>query len=174
MARPCVFYPKIFPPGSIWERFPYLLPNLFSAVAVCCGVVIGILFLEETHLIKKKQRDRGLELGDKVLTRLANLRGKRSKSEKAEEQPLLESEEQLPCYRTTENSPQLVSTVGPEVLETLDLVLAGPVPPSPPPPPPPPPPSQPIKKPIDLSRKSPPRAFSKQVVLNIVSFGILA
>src|SRR5580700_6666036 len=63
LAQPCISYPGIFPPGSIFERFPYLLPNLVCTVIVSCGVVIGVLFLEETHSEKKYRRDVGIEAG---------------------------------------------------------------------------------------------------------------
>ena len=74
LARPCISYPELFPSGTIWDRYPYLLPNLFSAFVVFVGVVNGILFLEETHAEKKLRRDRGLELGNWILARMPNLR----------------------------------------------------------------------------------------------------
>jgi hypothetical protein len=42
----------MFPKGTIFEKFPYLLPNFVCTVIVLCGLVIGILFLEETHAEK--------------------------------------------------------------------------------------------------------------------------
>ncbi len=157
LARPCMFYPAIFPPGSIWDRFPYLLPNLFSAFALCFGLIIGILFLEETHIDKKKQRDRGLEIGQMLTSRLQWRRTERTDAKKGEQQPLLESEEPLPGYRTSEASPELVSISGADPEESLDL--AAPVV---------------VRPPIDTSRKVSTRVFNRDVVLNIVSYGILA
>ncbi len=158
LARPCKFYPRFFPPGSIWDRFPYLLPNLFSAAAVCCGVLIGIFFLEETHPEKKKQRDRGVELGNRFLSHFSRRRAATGKAANDEEQALLGSpDEQLPGYRTTENSPQLASATGPELPDTLDLTAA----------------AKP-KRLLDLRAKPCSRTFTKPVVLNIISFGILA
>ena len=66
LARPCISYPDLFPRGTIWDRYPYLLPNLFSAATVFVGLVVGLLFLEETHAEKKLQRDRGRELGNRI------------------------------------------------------------------------------------------------------------
>ena len=46
LARPCISYPQFFAKGTIWDRFPYLLPNLFSAATVFIGVIVGLLFLQ--------------------------------------------------------------------------------------------------------------------------------
>lgn len=108
LAKPVESLPSIFAPGSLWDRFPYLLPNLFSAVCVSMGVLIGVLFLEETHGEKRQQRDRGLELGRYLLSCLPGRNREaehKSAVKDAEEQPLLfESEEPLPGYRTNGNS----------------------------------------------------------------------
>lgn len=148
LARPCIFYPTIFRPGSIWDRFPYLLPNLFSAAAVCCGLIVGILFLEETHSEKRKQRDRGLELGRKLASHCSWRRNEPPKSKMDEEQPLLGPDEQLPGYTRADNSLCLGSEDGPALRSSPDLMVV-----------------------------TPKRALEpnwKQVVLSIVSFGILA
>ncbi|KAI9673830.1 MAG: hypothetical protein M1829_003948 [Trizodia sp. TS-e1964] len=70
LAEPCNNYPNIFHRGTIFDKFPYLLPNLVCAMFIVCGVVIGLLFLEETHELKKHQRDLGLELGDWILRKI--------------------------------------------------------------------------------------------------------
>ncbi|XXG98554.1 2,5-diamino-6-(ribosylamino)-4(3H)-pyrimidinone 5'-phosphate reductase [Hypoxylon texense] len=112
LARPCISYPSLFPPGTIWDRYPYLLPNLFSAFIVLIGVVNGILFLEETHAEKKTKPDRGLRLGNWILSGLpifrkcAESRDEKTKLAEMEAQPLIDHDEQLPGYRTNENSPE--------------------------------------------------------------------
>lgn len=161
LARPCISYPEIFAPGTIWDRYPYLLPNLFSALIVLVGVVNGILFLEETHAEKKLRRDRGRELGDWILSGIPSLRKcaefrdekfKLAADMAEEEQPLVDHDEQLPGYRTNENSPQnsplLKSTRGSR-LPNLDNISAS-----------------------EDARDS--RIFTRPVILNIMSFGILA
>jgi len=105
LAKPVESLPSVFTPGSIWDRFPYLLPNLFSAICVSLGVVIGLLFLEETHAEKKKSRDRGVELGNYLLSLLptwgAGTKGRSPTKSSEEEQPLLfGTEESLPGYLT--------------------------------------------------------------------------
>src|SRR3954451_14034693 len=95
LAKPVENMPSVFLPGSLFDRFPYLLPNLFSATCVFIGLIIGILFLEETHAEKKLRRDRGVEFGHYLLSRVSQARKPKGKA--PEEQPLLsESEEALP------------------------------------------------------------------------------
>lgn len=64
LSRPTLYYPHLFPPGSIWDRFPYLLPNLICFVVIVCGVIFGLLFLKETHPELKHRRDPFLEAGE--------------------------------------------------------------------------------------------------------------
>ncbi|GAP82477.1 putative tetracycline resistance protein TCR1 [Rosellinia necatrix] len=164
LARPCISYPSLFSPGTIWDRYPYLLPNLFSAFVVLIGVVNGFLFLEETHSKKKMKRDRGVELGHWILSKVTGFRkcgeprDEKSKLADREDeiQPLLDHDEQLPTYRTHENtptnSPRLRTTPAPAI----------------------------TRDPLDLSRSGEAmgvgitRTFTRPVVLNIISFGILA
>ncbi|KAI1190446.1 major facilitator superfamily domain-containing protein [Nemania serpens] len=164
LARPCVSYPSLFSPGTIWERYPYLLPNLFSALIVLVGVINGFLFLEETHGRKKMERDRGLELGDWILSKFTGFRKcTESRDEKSkladredEMQPLIDHDEQLPTYRTNENtpvnSPRLrTASVATIPQGTLDLI-----------------------QPRDHVGVGISRTFTRPVILNIISYGILA
>ncbi|KAK1252736.1 hypothetical protein MKX08_003923 [Trichoderma sp. CBMAI-0020] len=168
LARPCISYPDYFPRGSIWDHYPYLLPNLFSAVMVLFGVVVGILFLDETHLAKKGEKDRGRELGD----RIASLFGKFNygRADKHEKQSLLSNNklagydtlsssdateisrgrERLPDYRSRETSPRISSQENAErqAIATTE---------SP-----------------EMQLDQPTNVFTKPVVMNIISYGILA
>lgn len=69
LARPVLSYPSVFKPGTIFDRFPFLLPNLVCIGILVIGLTIGALFLEETHSEKKYHRDRGVELGRWLLGR---------------------------------------------------------------------------------------------------------
>ncbi|RYP02966.1 hypothetical protein DL764_005492 [Monosporascus ibericus] len=134
-----------------------------GAVIVLIGVVNGILFLEETHAEKKSRRDCGLELGNWILScipclpKCTDIRDEKSKlAEMAETQPLMDHDEQLPGYRTNENSPQnsplLKSTPATRIPRDslyLEVICDS-----------------------DDSRDS--RIFTRPVILNIISFGILA
>jgi MFS family permease len=63
LAQPCDNYPALFARSTLWDKFPFLLPNLLCITVLVCGIVVGFLFLEETHPEKKHRRDPGLELG---------------------------------------------------------------------------------------------------------------
>lgn len=160
LSRPAIYHPTIFAPGSIWDTFPYLLPNLVCTIIVLCGVVVGILFLEETHEEKKFRRDPGLEAGKWVLSKFTrSASSKTSASEKAaslreeETMPLLNEDDQPPGYRSTDSSPSLVSIHTEEVLEPLDLN---------------------DNHVTRISKPATTKAFTKQVVRNIIGYGILA
>lgn len=67
LAEPTKFYPGVFPPGGIFEEYPYLLPNMVASVVLVLGIFNGIFFLEETHDVLKHKRDYGRELGQKMI-----------------------------------------------------------------------------------------------------------
>ena len=159
LAKPVESYPNVFAHGTIWERFPYLLPNLVCTIIVLCGVVVGILFLEETHEEKKFRRDPGLEAGKWILSKFAGSESitltseKTGELEEEEEVPLLNEDSQPPGYRSAESSPSLSSTSIEESLEPLDLNDG------------------------NVTRSAKPaatKAFTPQVVRNIIGYGILA
>lgn len=122
LAKPVETLPWLFSPGSVWERFPYLLPNLFSAVCVMVGVVIGILFLEETHAEKKRERDRGVELGKLLLSYLPSRNRSNRDVKNGEERPLLsDTDEFLPGYLTNESPSSSASTSTDSVQDLIDV-----------------------------------------------------
>ncbi len=157
LARPALNYPNLFSQKSIWANFPYLLPNLVCTVIVSFGVVIGILFLEETHAEKKYRRDPGLEAGKWLLSKVtlcANWKSSRcEKADDSEVVSLLSNEDQPPGYCTTAPSPKLPSTPSQEPEEALDLDDVR-----------------------DAPRPKPAvtKAFTRQVILNIIGYGVLA
>lgn len=160
LAKPVENLPSVFAPGSIWDRFPYLLPNLFSAICVFVGVAIGLLFLEETHAERKKGRDRGVELGNYLLAYLPGKIGKaqeRSAAKDAEEQPLLaETEESLPGYLTngTSAGPSAAAALSQQEPIDFEAASGGQV--------------------SNLETKPVTRIFTKPVITIIASYGILA
>lgn len=166
LAKPVDWIPTVFQPGSIWDRFPYLLPNLFSAMCVFFGLTVGFLFLEETHAEKKYRRDRGVEFGKYLTSRLFGndscfrlLRLRRRRGKNGEEQPLLgETDELLPGYRTADGSPELTSVEGP-IMQVppcaLDLESTGEV----------------VEAQPEKKRE---RTFTKPIIFIIINYGLLA
>ena len=173
LARPCISYPTLFPRGTIWDRYPYLLPNLFSAAAVFVGVIAGVLFLDETHSMKRLERDRGRELGDRLVALFRKSAVCKCRGRTPEKQCLLASDglagyetlggcprttgkmsngdEPLPAYQSRENSPRLAPQVDPEPRAAI---------------------TQPQQPDSQASHK--PKVFIKPVIMNIISYGILA
>ncbi|CAK7228133.1 hypothetical protein SCUCBS95973_006777 [Sporothrix curviconia] len=133
---------------------------LNGACAVFLGLFAGIFFLEETHPIKKHEVDHGLILGQKILAWFS-WKKESAESKKLrlleEEQPLIDSDDQLPGYQTTEPSPSLEScnngAVLPEGVDNLD-------------------PLDPTPEPTKNAGAS--RIFTRPIILNTMSFGILA
>ncbi|KAK6460759.1 major facilitator superfamily domain-containing protein [Scheffersomyces coipomensis] len=54
----------------LFEKYPFVLSNIVVASILCCSIVIGWLFFEETHEHKRFQRDIGLEMGDFIRHKL--------------------------------------------------------------------------------------------------------
>lgn len=156
LAQPCVSYPTIFSRGGLFDEYPFLLPNLVCVVVLACGVVTGILFLKETHAEHKHRRDYGLETGQWLLssvktiwTREPLVASQPFRCAQANDADLLEAKSLLiedgpPEYRTNESSPRSSRS------------------------------QSPAKKPSATPKPAATKAFTKQVVLTIVSYGILA
>lgn len=115
LADPVRTYPNIFKPGTILDRYPYLLPNLVCFIVVIFAIVIGILFLEETHEDVKEHRDFGLETGKWIEKKLRSPSWPRfvTVEEKgtSETLTLLHEGEAPPDYRSAASSPDLQATV---------------------------------------------------------------
>ena len=173
LAQPCKNFPRLFPPGTLFEKFPFLLPNLVCALILVCGVAIGILFLEETHAEKKRRRDFGLEVGRWVLGRFK--RGKHtsrppmgqgyekigaSNRQASESNTMVEElpeyspeiEVALPGYRSTDGTPRQSSsrTQSPNARQTGGVPI------------------------LPRKGRGAQHAFTPQVVMIIGAFGILA
>lgn len=159
LAQPCDNYPAIFARGALFDRFPFLLPNLVCAAILALGVVTGFLFLEETHPDKKHRRDPGLELGKWLLGQFQGRAPPQSFSKLGEANleesiSLLEEEEEPPGYSTTEGTPcRQYSRPQSPVATTLDIQ---------------------VREGLERKIGGVQKAFSKQVILNIVGYGILA
>ena len=54
------------PEAGLLERFPYVLPNLVSAVLFLIGIATGILFLDESLETRRRKRDAGREAGKRL------------------------------------------------------------------------------------------------------------
>jgi MFS family permease len=48
-ADPHQTWPNVFLEGGLFDRFPYLLPNLICAALLFVSIILGYVLLEETH-----------------------------------------------------------------------------------------------------------------------------
>lgn len=143
LSQPCVSYPWLFQRGTIWDRFPFLLPNVVCVVVLACGIIVGFLFLEETHPEKKLRRDYGLQLGHWLVGKCWGLRVQLSQEEKNGADDYFDVPP--PAYRSNQSSPRL----GPVVSDNDDIEG-------------------------QIKEEQTPKAFTKQVIFNIIAYGILA
>ena len=60
LAQPNRSWPDLFPKGSIFERFPFLLANLACSISIFLSIIAGFLLLEETHPSRKFSKDYGV------------------------------------------------------------------------------------------------------------------
>ncbi|KAL2858157.1 major facilitator superfamily domain-containing protein [Aspergillus pseudodeflectus] len=158
LSQPCDNYPLLFSRDTIFDKFPFLLPNLVCVVILVTGVVVGLLFLEETHPEKKHRRDRGLELGNWLVAKCWG--GSRVQSAEADVKAdtahsgYFDDYDEMapPPYRSTETSPRLGPVGEVDTLSDDDD----------------------IEKQMDGQSGGTPKAFTRQVVFNIIGYGILA
>ena len=49
LAEPVKKYPSLFVENTVWDRYPYLLPNIVVVIFLLSSCIIGLLYLEEVH-----------------------------------------------------------------------------------------------------------------------------
>ena len=156
LAQPCENYPWLFQRGTILETFPFLLPNVVCVVVLLFGIVVGFLFLEETHPEKRHHRDLGLELGNWLIgkCRRSSVQLTEDMDIKVESQEAdyLDYDVPPPEYKSNESSPQL------SPMKDLDNLSD----------------DDDIEGLMKNENRGTPKAFTKQVIFNIIAYGILA
>ncbi|KAL4941359.1 hypothetical protein BDV06DRAFT_4557 [Aspergillus oleicola] len=164
LSQPCDNYPWLFARGTVFDRFPFLLPNLVCVVVLVSGIVVGLLFLEETHPEKKHRRDRAQELGNWLIGKCWGSGAQDDADEPsdvkagtADSHYFNDSDDYEdmapPAYRSTEASPRL----GP--VKEVDSNLSD---------------DDDIEKQMAGQSGGKPKAFTKQVVFTIIAYGLLA
>ncbi|SMR41667.1 unnamed protein product [Zymoseptoria tritici ST99CH_1E4] len=167
LADPVKNYPTVFQPGTIFEKFPYLLTNLVCAGVVVFSMIVGILFLEETHEDLKEKKDVGLEVGNWIIARFVGKPADRISCSKEEmsEETLCLIDDLPPDYRSTASSPALlptsVSGLPPPAYRSIDEDMSFDV-------------EETLSRNEQKAKLAVSRAFTKQVLLNITGYGILA
>lgn len=134
------------------------MPNVVCALVVVFGLAVGILFLQETHEDRKYDEDRGLDAGKWLLSKVCRGGAERKavldeKAASLDEMTFMLEDHDMNshAYRSTDSSPTLCST-------RTSM-------------------SEPPAFSLDEEKvQAPPvrQAFTKQVCLNILCYGILA
>ncbi|KAJ9615875.1 hypothetical protein H2200_001952 [Cladophialophora chaetospira] len=136
--------------GGLFDKYPFLLPNLFCVAVLLLGITIGILFLEETHAEMKDQSDLGRKLAERLFGRSSESPTQNDSKEPTlslRNMDIFENEDSPPGYRSTESSPLLRSTSAREI--DAEMLRE--------------------KQPCGVGK-----TFSKQVILIIVAYAFLA
>ncbi|KAJ4359677.1 uncharacterized protein N0V89_000233 [Didymosphaeria variabile] len=153
LARPALSLPAWFQ-GTVFETFPYLLPNLVCTAVVAFGLSVGFLFLEETHEDRKYDHDRGTELGQWILRKVWGQPAYEPLSDKdapLDEMSAMLGGDDAAAYRSNTTSPTLCSSrssISEPPLFSLEKEV--------------------VRAPTVRD------AFTMQTCLNIVCYGILA
>lgn len=166
LAEPCESFPSVFARGTIWEVYPFLLPNLVSAATVSFGVIIGLLFLDETHSMKKHEKDRGRELGRRLQGILWKartcqpLRGAEQQSLLANDELRVTCETSQQIFATADEDDELIAYQSQEIPPQLGPQRGTSAAITPP-----------VTKQLSLETVN---IFTRPVTMNIISYGILA
>jgi len=76
LADPVKNLPSIFHKGTVWEEFPYLLPNLIVVLFIMTSGLLGFLFLEESNPEMQNQADMGRKISSWFGRKIGQLFGR--------------------------------------------------------------------------------------------------
>lgn len=152
LAQPADNYPLWFSKNSLFARFPFLLPNVVCTSVLILGIVIGFLFLEETHAEKKYRRDIGLEIGQWLLGSWSwgKHRGSHIRRVNAHDDSQSLLDESPPGYSSIPTTSR--ASIQDSIREIPDDVESS----------------------VNSEKRGFSEAFTRQVIFSIVAYGILA
>lgn len=154
LADPVKNYPTLFNADGIFGRFPYLLPNIVCTAVVLFGLIVGFLFLEETHQDKQAQKDSGLAFGRRIISVFSCSRAQPASTESLiADDPIFNAVDEKGDYHVIPSSPQMSASAATSLnlsstTEVIDVPVA-----------------------VKLSVR---HSLTKQVKLIILSYGLLA
>jgi MFS family permease len=160
LAQPSKTFPNAFPPGSLFDTFPFLLPNLICVVILLCGITIGILFLEETHSEVKHRHDAGREAGQWILKNVKSLFGLKTEYveiETIDKDAHMLMDDTASSYRSSASTPRMHASRPnslPSSGSSTPRLSSSPY--------------------FERKRAMHQRTFSRQVILTIIAYGVLA
>ncbi|KAF7716093.1 MFS-type transporter [Penicillium ucsense] len=162
LAQPCDNWPQLFSRDTLFDRFPFLLPNLVCICVLVCGIVVGFLCLEETHPEKKHRRDPGRELGNWLVSQCWTTRVQLPQVSDVEQKETKyiayeDSDDVPPEYTSAESSPCLRPVkvrVEKNVGDAAGIAACD--------------------GDVEGQKPAASKAFTRQVILTILAYGILA
>jgi len=157
LADPVVNYPSLFSRGTIFEKFPFLLPNLVCAGVCLFSLLAGLLFLQETNDRAKHRRDIGLEVGRWLTGKIFPSKTLKSpqklhEQDQGDRAALLWDEDKTNGYGTSRPSTQ------------ASVIASGATTPH----------AASLETDSTTPELSVVKAFNRQVVLNIICYGLIA
>lgn len=109
LADPVKNYPSVFGNCKFFADNPYFLPNAVCTAVVILGLVVGFLFLEETHEDKRDRFDIGLAFG-RQLTKMIPCMGRSQRDGTTDEARRCINDEKG-FYQPIPTSPQMTATI---------------------------------------------------------------
>ena len=109
LADPVKNYPSVFGESVFFKEYPYLLPNIVCTAVVVLGLIVGFLFLEETHQDKRNRNDIGLVLGRQILRAVPCL-GTASAEDAESDEARRCADDEKGDYQPIPTSPQMLAT----------------------------------------------------------------
>lgn len=108
-------------------RHPYALSNFMVSAILWCSVIIGFLFLEETHEKFKNRRDYGVELGDSIMALFGRRKPVRpwNQPKEANETMALLSESEIGTSASPQTGSTTTVSVPSNVSDHADSLHAG-------------------------------------------------
>lgn len=64
LAQPVKRFPKVFRSGTLWEIYPFLLPNIIVAALFSVGGLLAFFLLQETHSKFSNRTDPGTQTSE--------------------------------------------------------------------------------------------------------------
>ena len=106
LAEPVRQYPFLFDAHSVWERFPYLLPNLLVVILLLMNCILGFLCLEEVHSRFRHHTD----IGRTMLAGISNLMKGRGWSDSKGRYTYIHVEDSSELRTTADSANQLLGS----------------------------------------------------------------
>lgn len=122
LAQPVESHPEWFNRGStaykLFTYYPFLLPNLIVSTVLVFGLIVAFFFLDETHEVRKYDRDIGRSITKNIIRGIKKLSNKNSNGKEAMDNQ--EDDYDKEHANNDEETSPLLSNRPPPVFEEVD------------------------------------------------------